>query len=161
MERHVLSAAHAEVATVDAYVLRRARGQWETLALRRAGGTRCTGAWEAVHGHIEPGERPEDAAIREVLEETGFRVARLYNVAVQPFYLHTTGVVTLAVAFAAVIDAGVEARLGPEHDLAEWLSLDAARERMSWPRSRTALGDIAVLLASGDGGPVEDVLRVR
>ena len=161
MERHVLSAAHAEVATVDAYVLRRARDHWETLALRRAGGTRCTGAWEAVHGHIESGERPEDAAVREVAEETGLRVARLYNVAVQPFYLHTTGVVTLAVAFAAVVETGVEARLGPEHDLAEWLSLDAARERMSWPRSRTALGDIAVLLASGDGGPVEDVLRVR
>jgi hypothetical protein len=32
---------------------------------------------------------------------------------------------------------------------------------MAWPRSRTALADISILLASGDGGPVEDVLRVR
>jgi hypothetical protein len=80
---------------------------------------------------------------------------------VQPFYLHTPGIVTLAVAFAAVVDAGVEAVLGPEHDVAEWLSLDAARARMAWPRSRTALADISILLASGDGGPVEDVLRVR
>jgi hypothetical protein len=85
----------------------------------------------------------------------------LYNVAVQPFYLHTTGVVTLAVAFAAVVDSGVKPVLGPEHDLAEWLSLDAARERMSWPRSRAALADIAVLLHGGDAGAVEDVLRVR
>jgi 8-oxo-dGTP pyrophosphatase MutT (NUDIX family) len=161
VERHLLSAAEAQVATVDAYVLRRVRGQWETLVLRRAGGTRCTGAWEAVHGHIEEGERPEDAAIREVAEEAGLTVQRLYNVAVQPFYLHTTGIVTLAVAFAAVVDAGVEAVLGPEHDVAEWLSLDAARARMAWPRSRTALADISILLASGDGGPVEDVLRVR
>ncbi len=108
MERHLLSNAEAKVATVDAYVLRRVRGEWETLVLRRAGGTRCTGAWEAVHGHIEEGERPEEAAIREVAEETGLAVQRLYNVAVQPFYLHTTGVVTLAVAFAAVVDAGAE-----------------------------------------------------
>jgi 8-oxo-dGTP pyrophosphatase MutT (NUDIX family) len=153
--------AEARVATVDAYVLRRAAGAWETLALRRAGGTRCTGAWEAVHGHIEGAERPEDAAIREITEETSLTVERLYNVAVQPFYLHTTGIVTLAVAFAAVVAPQAAAVLGPEHDLAEWLSLDAARARMSWPRSRTALADIAVLLAGGDGGPVEDVLRVR
>ena len=153
--------ADARVATVDAYVLHRAAGHWETLALRRASGTRCTGAWEAVHGHIDGDERPEDAAIREVAEETGLTVLRLYNVAVQPFYLHTTGLVTLAVAFAAVVDSGVKPVLGPEHDLAEWLALDAARERMSWPRSRTALADIAVLLHGGDAGAVEDVLRVR
>ncbi len=151
----------ARIATVDAYLLRRAAGHWETLALRRASGTRCTGAWEAVHGHVEGDERPEDAAIREIAEETGLTVRRLYNVAVQPFYLHTTGVVTLAVAFAAVVDAGTEPLLGPEHDCAEWLTIDSARERMNWPRSRTALADIAVLLATGDGGPVEDVLRVR
>jgi dATP pyrophosphohydrolase len=159
--RHLLSMAEARVATVDAYVLHRASGGWETLALRRAGGTRCTGAWEAVHGHIDGAERPEDAAIREVAEETGLTVLRLYNVAVQPFYLHTTGVVTLAVAFAAVVDSGNTPVLSAEHDLAEWLSFEDARVRMSWPRSRAALADIAVLLHGGDAGAVEDVLRVR
>ncbi|MGH7635065.1 MAG: NUDIX domain-containing protein, partial [Gemmatimonadaceae bacterium] len=73
----------AEVATIDVYLLRRAAYGWETLVLERAAGTRCTGAWEAVHGHIEAGERPEDAAVREVHEETGLAVRRLYNVTVQ------------------------------------------------------------------------------
>jgi len=151
----------ARVATVDAYVLRRAAGAWELLTLRRAAGTRCTGAWEAVHGFIEEGERAEDAALREVREETGLAVARLYNVAVQPFYLHQTGLVTLAIAFAAVVDGGAPVVLGEEHDRSEWLPLDAARARLAWPRSRAAVDDIAVLLAAGDAGAVEDVLRIR
>ena len=153
--------ADARVATVDAYVLRRVGDAWEALILRRAAGTRCTGAWEAVHGRIEPGERPEDAALREVREETGLAVERLYNVAVQPFYLHDSGVVTLAVAFAAVVTGEREPVLSKEHDAAIWLPLPAAAERLAWPRSRAALADIAVLLATGDAGPVEDVLRVR
>jgi dihydroneopterin triphosphate diphosphatase len=156
-----LSDAEARVATVDAYLLRRVRDRWETLALHRAAGTRCTGAWEAVHGRIEAGERPEEAALREVREETGLEVERLYNVAVQPFYLHREGIVTLAVAFAAVVRGEADPALGVEHDRAEWLTLDAARARFVWPRSRAALVDIATLLASGDAGPVEDVLRVR
>ena len=151
----------ARVATVDAYVIRRMAGAWELLTLRRAVGTRCTGAWEAVHGFIEGDERPADAAIREVREETGLTVQRLYNVAVQPFYLHGHDVVTLAVAFAAVIDGASTTVLGSEHDRAEWLPFDEAKGRLAWPRSRAALDDIAILLASGDGGAVEDVLRVR
>jgi dATP pyrophosphohydrolase len=153
--------ADARVASVDAYVLRRTGGGWQTLLLRRAAATRCAGSWEGVHGMIEGAERPEEAAIREVREETGLAVERLYNVAVQPFYLHTSGLVTLAVAFAAVVASDARPTLSAEHDRAEWTSFAAARELLAWPRSRAALADIAVLLAAGDAGAVEDVLRVR
>lgn len=150
----------AKVATVDVYLLRRIGSRWQTLGLERAAGTRCTGAWEAIHGHIEPGERPEDAAVREVREETGLAVERLYNVTVQPFYLHAMGFVSLAVAFAAFVHDGPVA-LSAEHARAEWMDVDDAMRRLAWPRSRAALQDALVLLRTGDGGPVDDVLRVR
>ncbi|MGH7626935.1 MAG: NUDIX domain-containing protein [Gemmatimonadaceae bacterium] len=150
----------AEVATIDVYLLRRAAYGWETLVLERAAGTRCTGAWEAVHGHIEAGERPEDAAVREVHEETGLAVRRLYNVTVQPFYLQTLSIVTLAVVFAAFVGDG-PVRLGAEHARSEWLPIEAAVQRFAWPRSRAAVLDAVSLLRTGDAGPVEDVLRVR
>ncbi|MBX6333454.1 MAG: NUDIX domain-containing protein [Gemmatimonadaceae bacterium] len=150
----------ARVATVDVYLLRRGSAGWETLVLQRAEGTRCTGAWEVVHGRIEPGERPEEAAIREVGEETGLTVERLYNVMVQPFYLHMLDTVTLAVVFAAFVGDGT-VTLGAEHARAEWLPIEQATERLTWPRSRAALRDAVALLATGDAGPVEDVLRVR
>jgi hypothetical protein len=38
--------------------------------------------------------------------------------------------------------------------------VDRALERFAWPRTRQALRDAAYLLANGDAGPLEDVLRV-
>lgn len=150
----------AKVGTVDVHLLRRRADGWETLVLRRAEGTRCTGAWEVVHGRIEAGERPEDAALREVREETGLEVERLYNVTVQPFYLHMFSAVMLAVVFAAFPRDGALA-LGPEHADAAWVPVEEAMRRLVWPRSRAALADALSLLGGGDAGPVEDVLRVR
>ena len=53
-----------EVGTVDVFVIEPRTHGWRVLALQRVLGTRCPGAWETVHGHIEPGEQPEDAAVR-------------------------------------------------------------------------------------------------
>jgi 8-oxo-dGTP pyrophosphatase MutT (NUDIX family) len=131
------------------------------LAVQRSLDTRCPTAWETVHGRLEPGEQPEDAAVREVREETGLEIARLYNVTVQPFYLHSTHVVQLAVVFAAFVSEPATVVTGPEHQRAEWLSVADARARFHWPRERAALDEIVALLSNGDAGPVEDVLRVR
>lgn len=147
------------VGVVDVFVFRHSAADLNVLVLRRAAGTRCTGAWEVVHGRVEPDERPEDAAVREVREETGHTVDRLYNVICQPFYLHKLSTVQLAVVFVAFVGAG-EVILGPEHDRAEWLTPDEAAVRLSWPRSVSALRDAVQVLRTGNAGPVEDVLRV-
>jgi dihydroneopterin triphosphate diphosphatase len=147
-----------QVGVVDVYVI---RPSWQVLVLQRATDTRCPGSWETVHGHIEPAELPEMAAVREVREETGLAIERLYNVTVQPFYLHRYKAVQLAVVFAAFVPEESVVVLGPEHQHADWLTVDEALARYTWPRSRAALNDIVDLLHTGDAGVVEDVLRVR
>src|SRR2546430_10822021 len=95
------------VAFVDAYVLRvGARGGGvEVLALRRAPGGRSPGSWETVHGHIEAGETPVQAGLREVREGTGLDPPRRYNLsrggAVFP---HRTDALTPLPAFPARVD---------------------------------------------------------
>ena len=145
---------------VDVFVIRPIATGWRVLVLQRAPDTRCPGAWEAVHGRIEPDERPEHAAVREVREESGLPVSRLYNITVQPFYLHRTHTVELAVVFAAFVQHTASVKLGSEHMAFEWLSPADALQRLAWPRERAALADALHLLAGGDAGPVEDVLRV-
>ena len=149
------------IGVVDVFVVHPAADGWRVLELRRAPGGRCTGAWEVVHGSVEPGERPPDAAVREVREETGLEVSRLYNLTAHPFYLHTLDVVQIAVAFVAFVDSASVVTTGAEHDAHEWLGLDEAVARVAWPRARANLRDAHALLGSGDAGPVEDVLRVR
>lgn len=150
-----------EVGVVDVYIIDPHSSPWCALALKRGTGTRCPGAWEAVHGHIEPSETPENAAIREVREETGLTLERLYNVTVHSFYLHRTNTVEMAVVFCAFARSDAPVTLGREHVDHEWLPLDEAAERYIWPRAAQALGEIRKLLAGGNAGPAEDVLRVR
>jgi len=161
--RTVRGAAEAApgIFLVDVFVVRRtAEGRWEALVMRRASG-RSPGSWEAVHGHVEPGERPEETAWREVIEETGLTPDRVYNLSrVESFYLHRQGAVAVVPAFAAVVGDGA-VRLSREHDAWEWLPLDAARARFSWPRCRRGLADLEVLLEGGTAGVLEDTLRVR
>ena len=152
--------ADLRVGVVDVYVIRPYRAVWLVLALERSTNTRCPGSWETVHGRIEPDERPEDAAVREVREESGLAVDRLYSITCQPFYLHKPGVVQMAVVFAAFVPEPGTVTLGDEHERCEWLTMDEARRRFTWPREREALAHIEILLGTGDAGPAEDVLRV-
>ena len=66
-----------------------ATGRW--LVQRRAADDLLGGLWEFPGGKIEPGERPRDAARRELREETGFAVPTLEFVGtVRHGYSHFT-----------------------------------------------------------------------
>ncbi len=151
----------AEVGTVDVFIVRQTATGLEVLVLRRAPGMRCAGAWEVVHGRIEPGESPEDAAVREASEETGLLIERLYSVRCLPFYVLKQQIVNIAVVFAAFVAPAADVTLGEEHTDAEWLPVADAAERLAWPSARDSLRDIQQLLGAGAAGPLEDVLRAR
>ncbi|HUQ80695.1 MAG TPA: NUDIX domain-containing protein [Gemmatimonadaceae bacterium] len=148
------------VGVIDVYVIRPYRAEWLVLTLQRGNATRCPGSWETVHGRIEPNEKPEDAAVREVREETGLALDRLYSITCQPFYLHKVGAVQMAVVFAAFVQELGDVTLGDEHQAHDWLSMSDAARRFTWPREREALQHIRILLGTGDAGPAEDVLRI-
>ncbi len=145
---------------VDVYVIRPLESGWQVLVMQRSPDTRCPGSWESVHGRIEANEKPEAAAVREVREETGLDVARLYNVTVQAFYLHSINTVELSIVFAAFVNEPAQVSLDAEHQNYQWLSPHDASSRFIWPREKEALSHILQLLAGGSAGPVEDVLRV-
>ena len=50
-------------------LVRRLRGRWMMAAIRPAG--KKEGVWALPKGLIDPGEKPEQTALREVAEETG------------------------------------------------------------------------------------------
>jgi 8-oxo-dGTP pyrophosphatase MutT (NUDIX family) len=150
------------VVLVDVYLLRLSPSGLEVLLLRRAEGGRSPGSWEGVHGHLRPGESAHRAAWREVVEETGIRPDRLYNLSrMEQFYLHRANRVALVPAFAGLVTEPPPVTLSHEHDLAEWLPLEAAMQRVGWPRIRRALADARDLLSTGDAGLLEDALLVE
>jgi type II secretory ATPase GspE/PulE/Tfp pilus assembly ATPase PilB-like protein/8-oxo-dGTP pyrophosphatase MutT (NUDIX family) len=145
---------------VEVYVIRRNGGDWRVLALQRASDTKRPDSWESVYGKIDDDERPERAAVREVREETGLEIEALYNLTVSSFYLHEKRTVQMAIAFVAFVNDESEVTLSEEHQKHEWLSVEDAGRRFTWPRATHALADAKHLFAKGSAGPVEDVLRV-
>jgi dATP pyrophosphohydrolase len=156
-----VSAIPTRVAYIDLLVLRGAAEELEVLCLRRGPQGRSPESWEAVHGHIDPGETPVAAVLRELKEETGLKPERLYSLSrAEVFYRHTENEVVLIPVFAAFVVKKGEVKLSPEHDQYEWLRYQAARVRMSWPRLRREIGYAIRLVGLGNAGPLEDVLRI-
>ncbi|MEO8579083.1 MAG: ATPase, T2SS/T4P/T4SS family [Gemmatimonadales bacterium] len=145
---------------VELYVIRHNGGDWRVLVLQRSPEASRPGSWELVYGKIDAGERPEHAAVRELREETGLDVKALYNVTVNSFYLHTIQTIQMSIVFAAFVGDDSEVTLGEEHQRYEWLSVDEACDRFTWPRAARGLRDVRHLLAKGDAGPAEDALRI-
>ena len=85
--------------------------------------------WTFIAGEVEPGESPDDAAVREVKEETGLRVelAEVIGERVHP----KTG--RTMIYIAARPTHGTEVFVGDEDELAEvrWVSLAEADELMA------------------------------
>ena len=145
---------------VEVYVIRHNGGDWRVLVLQRSPTASRPGSWELVYGKIDAGERPERGAVRELREETGLEVRALYDVTVNSFYLHATQTIQMSIVFAAFVSDDSEVTLGEEHQRFEWLSVDEACDRFTWPRAARGLKDVWHLLARGDAGPAEDALRV-
>ena len=145
---------------VEVYIIRHNEGDWRVLVLQRSPSASRPGSWELVYGKIDPGERPERAAVRELREETGLEVRALYDVTVNSFYLHATQTIQMSIVFAAFVSDDSEVTLGEEHQRFEWLSVDEACDRFTWPRAARGLKDVWHLLSRGDAGPAEDALRI-
>lgn len=145
---------------IEVFAIRHNGGDWRILLLQRTADGKRPNSWETVYGKIDPREKPEKAAARELREETGLEPEALYNVTVSSFYLHTTGTVQMCITFAAFVPDDADVIIGEEHQRYEWLTVDQACERFTWPREAHALKDAQRLLGTGDAGPAEDVLRI-
>lgn len=115
----------------------------EWLVLRRALHIHLGGTWQMVSGHIEPGEKAYECALRELHEETGLRPLHFYQASyVNRFYLAAQDEIVLSPVFAAHVAADAQVRLSDEHTDFEWVAFDEAVARYPWPGQRKAIATI-------------------
>ena len=99
-----------------------------TLVLRRRPEDRSFAhQWCLPGGRVEPGERPDEAAIREALEETGLDVSLDEALGPQRVALPRRGLVFVIHRFVAVATHD-RVVISEEHVEARWLTREEAEE---------------------------------
>jgi 8-oxo-dGTP pyrophosphatase MutT (NUDIX family) len=114
-------------------LLKTIRGRPHLAAIRPQG--KPEGVWALPKGNLDPGERPEETALREVWEETGVRGTHLEKLGdVKYTYTRRGGLRVFKVVSFYLVRAGrgrlgeIEERMRVEVAEARWLPLaDAPR----------------------------------
>jgi 8-oxo-dGTP pyrophosphatase MutT (NUDIX family) len=122
-------------------VVKRLSGRLVVAAIRPRG--KPQGVWALPKGNLDPGERPEETAVREVLEETGVQgqlVEKLGDV--KYTYTRRGGVRVFKIVSFYLLRAGrgrigeIEERMRIEVEEARWLPLDEAPRLLAYGGER-------------------------
>ena len=132
--------AQVEIGTVDVFVIAPRSAGWRVLALQRGTDTRCPGAGSLCTATSNPERSRRTRRSAKCARSPGWS-SRLYNACVQPFYLHKTHTLQLAIVFAAFVDEPDAVVIGVEHQRAEWLSVEDALLRSTFPGASVAADD--------------------
>ena len=143
---------HVVSQIVEVCVFRFVETRPEYLVLKRSATNPIhPGVWQIVTGSILQGEKATDAALRELLEETGLSPMRFWVAPyVLSFYDHHNDCVNLNPLFAAQTEAGGEVSLSGEHQQFEWLPYDQALRRLVWPDQRHGIEIIHKYICGGE-----------
>lgn len=127
-----------EVVAAGGIVVRQGDKGTEVLLIQKKG----SGVWTLPKGHLEEGEKLEDCAVREILEETGLKV-RLKGKAGQISYSYQRDGFLLyeTVHYFVAEPLGSEEAFPDFHEVEQvaWCSLDEANQKLTYPNERELL----------------------
>ncbi len=142
--------------TVLVYPVRHTGRGWEYLLLRRKAGRTGGGFWQGVTGTAHWGEDLDEAAMRELMEETGFVPTKLRNLnysytfpvpAKHPVPPGTTEITEHV--FVALLLGREEPTIDShEHDEWKWCTFEDALASLKWPENIQALRQCEGVLKS-------------
>lgn len=113
------------------------------LLLQRSKASYLPGIWQMVTGKLKAGETAQDAVYREIYEETGLTVERLYNVDVTMFYEQLKNKIAFSANFCAFVNSENAVILSEsEHSAYKWCTFSKALSLLAFPSQKETLSFI-------------------
>jgi ADP-ribose pyrophosphatase YjhB (NUDIX family) len=109
--------------------------------------------WSLPKGHLEAGETAEDAAIREVREETGIDSHIVAPLGTIDFWFMTPELRVHKTVHHFLLEAegGVLSDEDPEVTAVAWVNLDEVAALLRYPDERRLLAQVPAILAESGG----------
>jgi bis(5'-nucleosidyl)-tetraphosphatase len=121
--------------------LRNLKKRWELLLICHRKGN----YWAFPKGHNNPGETPQDAASRELMEETGLSIKRILSPRTlnesYEFYRTSQRIHKTVVYFLAEVEGTLTLQT-EEITKAQWFLLEEAEAHITFVESRTILRQV-------------------
>lgn len=115
-------------------------------------------AWQFIAGGGEDNEKPMEAALREIREETGFvaeKLTELKSIAFVPAEIVTENMrahwkkdIFVIPEYSFAFECNADPTLSCEHSEYQWLPYDAARKLLKWDSNKVAMYEIMCRLNS-------------
>ena len=108
------------------------------------------GHWDFPKGAVEKGESEEQAAKREIWEETGLRINNFlpnFRRVIEYHYRRSKGLSHKQVIFFLAHSDKTDVKISYEHSGYEWLSFEQSLGRLTFDNARNILRDANVFLS--------------
>lgn len=136
---------------VETHVYREINDEIEFLIIKRKYDDTYGGVWQMVTGRIENGEKAFETAVREVREETGLKVEKLWIVPkVNSFYSAQEDRIISIPVFLTKVNSEDTVNLSPEHTEFKWVHPEDAKRYYIWEGQRESV-DLIVQYLTMEG----------
>ncbi|MBA4318364.1 MAG: NUDIX pyrophosphatase [Flavobacterium sp.] len=125
---------------VEVHLFRRIDKNLEFLLLKRSLGEFYEHLWQMVSGRIEEDEKAYKTALREVKEETGLTVKKIWSLPnINSFYSPETDMINLIPVFAVQVDPYSKVILSDEHSEYKWVAKEECKKLLAWEGQRKSV----------------------
>ncbi len=133
----------------ETHIYRKKNGKIQFLVLKRSESEIYPLLWQMVTGSLKKNEKAFITALREVKEETGLTIKKMWVVPnINSYYEPASDEIMMIPVFLVFTDSESKVRLSDEHIKYKWLSYKQARSLFSWPGQKKSL-DIIYEFLSG------------